>query len=606
MDQETAIVHQQVASILSRAVPLIDFPSTDFIASVTKDLSTLLYKSGMPVIQSCAKCLCKIVSSVGQSQVPAMESLYKSFYSCLEKYNPKTQKPQKPQIQLTLIRSLFAIGNLCKHYNFGEESSKPTTVDGLKKVKYGSHIENIYKIFVAFCQNEDMSIKVVALRGIGMLFASYPGISMRAIDILSKALCATSDIRLKNQALVSLDEFLTDEEERMAEATDHTALTKVDDRDTVNADTGVSGIIIQQFMSDILSRISDKETAIRQAALTLTIHILKRSLVHPIQCVAHLVSLQGDHCRALAEMSQRALVSVVDKDAKLVLSRLVDGIALSYKFQMQVFGSCKAVFIVAGKGSVQNESIFSRLYSLFKGTKTSRQGFLHALLRHFESESKSVSFLQYITRIISTLSFGYQEEVLYVIYHINRLTSFSGSSLLSNLKKFYSEEQASGLPPDIEEAPGIIFLVRLKSFLKSFYNLSSIKCQGYDPTSVEVKQTPLTNKLPVEVIDCTKSLPLEDVPVSNWTDPDTCKQAFLILKKEMKNDDNDYNILATQTTKRKRQTGAKKSAAKDSSPKKKQRTTKTKTTAKARGGKKAQLKRGNSEVGEDSDEEYEP
>jgi hypothetical protein len=98
-------------------------------------------------------------------------------------------------------------------------------------------------------------------------------------------------------------------------------------------------------------------------------------------------------------MAQRALVSVVDKDSKLVLSRLVDGISLSYQFQMQVFGACKgmtrkklqlrraAVATITGKGAVHNESIFSRLYSLFKSTKTTRQGFLHALLRHYESES---------------------------------------------------------------------------------------------------------------------------------------------------------------------------------------------------------------------------
>jgi hypothetical protein len=95
---------------------------------------------------------------------------------------------------------------------------------------------------------------------------------------------------LKNQALASLDEFLSDEEERMSEATDHLATTKMDDKDTINADTGVSGIIVQQFMNDILTRLFDKETGIRQAALTLTSHILKRSLVHPIQ-----VSLAAPH-----------------------------------------------------------------------------------------------------------------------------------------------------------------------------------------------------------------------------------------------------------------------------------------------------------------------
>lgn len=64
------------------------------------------------------------------------------------------------------------------------DAPKANTLESLKKVRYGSHAENLFKIFTAFCQNEDTSIKVVALRGIGMLFASYPGISMRALDIL--------------------------------------------------------------------------------------------------------------------------------------------------------------------------------------------------------------------------------------------------------------------------------------------------------------------------------------------------------------------------------------------------------------------------------------
>lgn len=115
------------------------------------------------------------------------------------------------------------------------------------------------------------------------------------------------------------------------------------------------------------------------------------------QCVAHLVALQGDHHRALADMAQRALVSVIDKDSKLVLSRLVDGIALSYKFQKEVFQECKgihfilcwylsskALAITPGKGATLRESIFSRLYALFKGSKTTRQGFLHTLLRQYE------------------------------------------------------------------------------------------------------------------------------------------------------------------------------------------------------------------------------
>ena len=58
------------------------------------------------------------------------------------------------------------------------------SVDALKKIRYGTHVENTYKLFTEFWKNEDLSVRIVALRGMGLLFAAYPGISTRSADII--------------------------------------------------------------------------------------------------------------------------------------------------------------------------------------------------------------------------------------------------------------------------------------------------------------------------------------------------------------------------------------------------------------------------------------
>jgi hypothetical protein len=53
--------------------------------------------------------------------------------------------------------------------------------------------------------------------------------------------------------------------------------------------------------------------------------------------------MQGDHVRILADRAFRALTSLYETDAKLVLTRLQEGITLSYKFQADCFGVVKCM-----------------------------------------------------------------------------------------------------------------------------------------------------------------------------------------------------------------------------------------------------------------------
>jgi len=363
----------------------------------------------------------------------------------------------------------------------------------------------------------------------------------------------------------------------MSQASSGTGMVaKIEDKDdAINADTGMAGVLIQQLLPDLLNLLYDKELPIRQSALKLITHVLKRALVHPITCVSHLVALQGDHHPVVATRAFRALQLLIEKDSKLVLSRLGDGILACYKFQVGAFNGLVRPLVESTKGSLTfNESILSLLYVALRGTKTSRQGFLYAIIRLFETESENVHFLKFLTRILITLSYGCQEEILYVIHHINRLTSYTGASLISTLKSHYAHSKA--LPSEPTKAmPGIMFLLRAKRFLKSFYNLSSAKCQSYDTN--EVKQNPLTNKVPIENIDTSTMLSFDPVFDTEWfKDENSCHEVYVMLKKEMKNDEDDINVASIQTKTRKGpgRIAKRKNEDGDEEPKKKPRVTK--------------------------------
>jgi hypothetical protein len=74
-------------------------------------------------------------------------------------------------------------------------------------------------------------------------------------------------------------------------------------------------------------------------------------------------------------------------------------------------------------------------------------------------------FLKYITRVISSLVYSNQEEVLYIIYQINRTVSYSGAALLTSLQNYFKKAspKVKNVPSEeaIKTIPGLLFLLRV-------------------------------------------------------------------------------------------------------------------------------------------------
>ena len=74
---------------------------------------------------------------------------------------------------------------------------------------------------------------------------------------------------------------------------------------------------------------------------------------------------------------------------------------------------------------------------------------------------------------MAALPLAWQDDALYLIYHLNRIISFTGASLLSTLKAHYSAKNVS-IPAEIKQALGVIYAIKLKVFFKEFYTLSGM------------------------------------------------------------------------------------------------------------------------------------
>jgi hypothetical protein len=203
-NKEDAMTMQHVVTMMEEAIPLMENPDPAFLSQLEKDLESAINTHGMMVIQSCAKCLCAVVSKV-TSNNQLLENILQRFLINL--FNAKKQQKANPP---TIIRAIFVIGLLCRYHDFGTmETNQSEVIKALtKQVCFlsrtrsnlqlqGDLIENIYNLFEYFARMEDLEIRVRSIQGQGLLFMRRPKLLLKAKDQINKYLHMSSPARIK-------------------------------------------------------------------------------------------------------------------------------------------------------------------------------------------------------------------------------------------------------------------------------------------------------------------------------------------------------------------------------------------------------------------------
>uniref|UniRef100_A0A8C2BB62 Nipped-B protein n=1 Tax=Cyprinus carpio TaxID=7962 RepID=A0A8C2BB62_CYPCA len=516
--QSDFMVICNVAKILELVVPLMDHPSENFLTTIEEDLMKLILKYGMTVVQYCVSCLGAIVNKVTHNY-KFVWACFNRYYGALTKLKIQHQEGTNSMAlaatKAALLRSLFTVGALCRHFDFDYEQFKGTT-----KLNFFSKINKLL----------DKKTASLSFYGpAGFLFIMHPSqmfvpeVKSLYNGLLSDKRCS---ITLKIQVLKNLQMYLQEEDSRMQEADrEWQKMSKQEDlKEMGDISSGMSSSIMQLYLKQVLESFFHTQSSVRHFALNVIALTLSQGLIHPVQCVPYLIAMGTDPEPTMRNKADQQLVEIDKKYTGFIHMKAVAGMKMSYQVQQAVLGSAERV-IRGFRQDESNSAQCSHLYSMVRANRQHRRAFLISLLNLFDDSSKiEVNMLLFIADNLAYFPYQSQEEPLFIMHHIDITLSVSGSNLLQTFKEVSHQQQQNGSEEergeqdeererhsgdesesdsDLEDADavmerlpddttslldfarasqGILLLLVLKQHLKNLYGFSDSKIQKYSPT----------------------------------------------------------------------------------------------------------------------------
>ncbi|XP_056146171.1 nipped-B-like protein A isoform X2 [Lampris incognitus] len=429
-----------VAKILELVVPLMEHPSETFLATIEEDLMKLIIKYGMTVVQHCVSCLGAVVNKVTHNY-KFVWACFNRFYGALNKLKIQHQEdPNSTTIVANkpfLLRSLFTVGALGRHFDFDLEEFKGSNKVVIK--------EKVLELLLYFTKHEDEEVKTKAIIGLGFLVIMHPSqMFVPEVKSLYNGILADSgsSINLKIQILKNLQTYLQEEDTRMQEADrEWNKLSKQEDlKEMGDISSGMSSSIMQLYLKQVLEAFFHTQSSVRHFALNVIALTLNQGLVHPVQCVPYLIAMGTDPEPSMRNKADQQLVEIDKKYTGFIHMKAVAGMKMSYQVQQAIASSHKTII----RGFRQDEThsaLCSHLFTMVRGNRQHRRAFLISLLNLFDDSAKTeVNMLLYIADNLACFPYQSQEEPLFIMHHIDITLSVSGSNLLQTFKELLLKE----------------------------------------------------------------------------------------------------------------------------------------------------------------------
>ncbi|KAL3975750.1 protein O-GlcNAc transferase [Sarotherodon galilaeus] len=429
-----------VAKILELVVPLMEHPSATFLATIEEDLMKLIIKYGMTVVQHCVSCLGAVVNKVTHNY-KFVWACFNRFYGALNRLKVQHQEdPNDTKLVANkpfLLRSLFTVGALARHFDFDLEEFKGTTKVVIK--------EKVLELLLYFTKHEDEEVKTKAIIGLGFLVIMHPSqMFVQEVKSLYNGILADSgsSINLKIQILKNLQTYLQEEDTRMQEADrEWKKMSKQEDlKEMGDISSGMSSSIMQLYLKQVLEAFFHTQSSVRHFALNVIALTLNQGLIHPVQCVPYLIAMGTDPEPSMRNKADQQLVEIDKKYTGFIHMKAVAGMKMSYSLQQAINSSRKSII----RGFRQDEThsaLCSHLFTMIRGNRQHRRAFLISLLNLFDDSAKTdVNMLLFIADNLACFPYQSQEEPLFIMHHIDITLSVSGSNLLQTFKELLLKE----------------------------------------------------------------------------------------------------------------------------------------------------------------------
>ncbi|VDL93984.1 unnamed protein product [Schistocephalus solidus] len=381
-----------VARILEVTVPLLEHPSETFLAQLEEDMVRLTLRQGKIVLESCVACLGAVVNQVSKNY-SLTRDCFSRFFNALVRFKDdltaEPEKPISPQIRPSILRALFTVGLLCKHFdpNVFQRGTQPKILD------------QVFDTLMFFSEQlkTDLEMRKKALAGLGflctrhhellcgsrlcnfyhhLLQAPHPPQSTGSAANTSSRPQSDGSVELKNLVLENLLHFFLEEERRMLEADakcefvlssfSHLSLPAlVSSRSDLSfavclcyaiischachkeeslkimgdVASGIGSHVAQAYLKDILESFFSPSPSVRLTSLSVITTILRQGLIHPVQTVPYLIATQTDYDPNVRFKAETQLQEIDNKFPGFISMRATQGVCMSFRLQAVLHAS---------------------------------------------------------------------------------------------------------------------------------------------------------------------------------------------------------------------------------------------------------------------------
>uniref|UniRef100_UPI00358E56D1 nipped-B-like protein isoform X3 n=1 Tax=Myxine glutinosa TaxID=7769 RepID=UPI00358E56D1 len=338
-----------VARILELVVPLMDHPSESFLNTIEEDLMKLILRYGMTVVQNCVSCLGAVVNKVTHNYM-FVWSCFNRYYNVLVKLRAQHREAADSDVLVsnrpTLLRALFTVGALCRHFDFDKEDFKGNTKVIIR--------ERVLETLMYFTRYPDDEVQMKALIGLGYCFMQHPVLMfepdvkgfyngiLQAPDAQQSNTgpqqLIPSSALLQNQVLRNLQSYLQAEDSRMQEADrDWEKVSKQEDlKEMGDVTSGMSSSIMQLYLKNVLESFFSSHSVVRCSALNVVWLTLNQGLVHPVQCVPYLIAMGTDPEPVTRNKADQQLGDIDRKYPGFVHMKAVAGVKMAFQLQCSI------------------------------------------------------------------------------------------------------------------------------------------------------------------------------------------------------------------------------------------------------------------------------
>uniref|UniRef100_A0A0X3NT48 Nipped-B protein n=1 Tax=Schistocephalus solidus TaxID=70667 RepID=A0A0X3NT48_SCHSO len=346
-----------VARILEVTVPLLEHPSETFLAQLEEDMVRLTLRQGKIVLESCVACLGAVVNQVSKNY-SLTRDCFSRFFNALVRFKDdltaEPEKPISPQIRPSILRALFTVGLLCKHFdpNVFQRGTQPKILD------------QVFDTLMFFSEQlkTDLEMRKKALAGLGflctrhhellcgsrlcnfyhhLLQAPHPPQSTGSAANTSSRPQSDGSVELKNLVLENLLHFFLEEERRMLEADAKWKACHKEESLKIMGDvaSGIGSHVAQAYLKDILESFFSPSPSVRLTSLSVITTILRQGLIHPVQTVPYLIATQTDYDPNVRFKAETQLQEIDNKFPGFISMRATQGVCMSFRLQAVLHAS---------------------------------------------------------------------------------------------------------------------------------------------------------------------------------------------------------------------------------------------------------------------------